>query len=613
MFTSARGLVVDFFSPPSGPAQNVDATTLAEDEADRRRKIIEGLLFSHWFILTYQAALCAVVLLFTLRHWGAKLVRWRARLSSRQEPAPTSSSSSSTLMGTSTPPETHKTHVPAGERTLLLGRSHVTRPTGFLRRSLRMVNAGATYQPPNIPIINKTLPSNSTSLLVLILLGLNIFYALYNVQISISHIFVFSLRVALLFVANLPWLYLLAAKNQPLKLLTGYSYENLNILHRRLGEWMCLLAVFHTVGMVMGWYQFFRPLGMTLYWFLTHRIVILGILGFICYEVLYLTSLASFRQWWYEVFLGTHIVLQAGGLVFLFFHFPSARVYTTLALAIFSADRLVYRLLLKTMTIRADLNITADGQTVLLSADWLVSRHRRNFFSWLLGQNARSGWTTTEHAFITVPALASKHVIQAHPFTIASAAPNQRQHAWFNLIIRAHNGFTRDLLRFAESHSSAMVRLDGPYGSLHALEMLRDSSIALLVVGGSGVAVAYPIIWDLLVNAETAIHAKRKVGLVWVIHETAHVEWLGHERIDELREMGLHVCIPPPTSKAGRPNVKALVHDMIQDMGSSVLEEEQIGIVVSGPDSMNRTARNACAGLAYAGLNISVAVEKYGW
>lgn len=48
--------------------------------------------------------------------------------------------------------------------------------------------------------------------------------------------------------ANLPLLYLLAAKNQPLKLLTEYSYEALNVFHHRLGELLCLEAMIHAVG-----------------------------------------------------------------------------------------------------------------------------------------------------------------------------------------------------------------------------------------------------------------------------------------------------------------------------------------------------------------------------
>lgn len=603
------------------PTVTMDVLSGASGGADRRGSVIEGVLFTRWFVVTYQAALCCVVLIFTLWHWSCKALNCRhPGTSGRQAehgevPGPEvvhSSSSSGTIEGSVTPPELAKTN----ERSPLMsadGRIHMP---SFMQATTRALRSVAMYQPRPIPVVNKTLPANSTTLLMLILLGLNIFYALYNIPREIELAFVFSDRAALLFVANIPWLYILAAKNQPIRLLTGYSYENLNILHRRLGELLCLLAVLHGAGMIVTWYYFFRPGGMTLATFLTHKIIVLGIAAFVCYELLYLTSLASFRHWWYEVFLGSHIVLQAAGLVLVFFHHPGGRAYTAIALGIFVVDRVVFRFGLKSRSVRADLTPMEDGDTVLVSADWPVTSRWSNPWTSCFGMNVKHGWEPTEHVFLTVPAMARKHVIQAHPFTIASAAPEGRQHAWFSLIIRAHDGFSRDLVRYAHNHLSAMVRLDGPYGSLHASDMLRHSDVALLVIGGSGIAVAYPLLWTLLQtrDAEAAGFSRRKVGLIWVIHEASHIDWIGHERLDELKAMGLRVCIPAPTSKAGRPDVSSLVRSSLNDlMKASDVVDPKVGVVVSGPDAMNRAARNTCSSLAWDGMDIDVCVEKYGW
>lgn len=602
------------------------ATTLLSangDEAEHRRKLIGGILYSKWFILTYQVALCVVVLLFSLRHWYGKLsgrrrsTQWRGtsrtgRNHARNGQESASSSGSSTVEGNTTPPELAKTN----ERSTLLPVDEATFKPSFLQRSMRATRSLGMYQPRPIPLVNKALPSNSSTLVVLLLLGLNVFYAVYKIRWEVELAFVWSDRIALLFVANLPWLYLLAAKNQPLKLLTGYSYENLNILHRRLGETLCLLAVLHGAGMVVAWYCFLRPVGITLWTFLTLKIILLGLAALVCYESLYLTSLASFREWWYEMFLGSHIFLQAAGLVLVFFHHHGGRTYTAVALGIFLVDRLVFRIAIKTRSVRAELTAMEDGETVLVSADWPITSRWSTFWTSLFGLDVRHGWTPTEHVFLTVPAMAKKHVIQAHPFTIASAAPEgDQQHAWFNLVIRAHDGFSRDLLHYARNHSSAMVRLDGPYGSLHALEMLRASDVALLVVGGSGIAVAYPVLWTLLHHANIeAASIQRKVGLVWVIHEASHISWIGRERLDELKERGLHICIPTPTSKAGRPDIGALVQSSIADLKSNTdTLDPKVGVVVSGPDGMNRVARNTCAKLAWHGIDVDVAVEKYGW
>src|SRR6202012_5956993 len=102
--------------------------------------------------------------------------------------------------------------------------------------------------------------------------------------LALNWIFILVDRAGLLFVVNLPVLYILAAKNnQPIKYLTGWSYEGLNIFHRRLGEWMTCFAVIHMCGMFVVWYTILRPLGFTLLRYLTERVVFLGICAVISY------------------------------------------------------------------------------------------------------------------------------------------------------------------------------------------------------------------------------------------------------------------------------------------------------------------------------------------
>ncbi|KAK5697893.1 hypothetical protein LTR97_006852 [Elasticomyces elasticus] len=575
------------------------------DKDDRRRRLMEGAYFSARFIPTYHAVLCAIVLVFTTWHWGILLARYRRGVRRTDSSTiETTSSSSSTLSGNATPPELAKSLV-YDERSSLLGNGRCASGAGLLRRIARMVHSLGMYQPTQVA--DKTLPSNSTSLVVLLLLGINVFYSVYRTVWTMEMAFVFSDRTALLFVANLPWLYVLSAKNQPLRLLTGYAYENLNILHRVLGGIMCFLALAHTGGMLVAWYAFFKPVGMTLIQFLSLPIIVLGLLALACYELLYVTSTNAFREWWYELFLGLHVFLQVAALAFVWFHHKNSRTYVGAALAIFVLDRLLFRLAIKSRSVRADLTVMEDGNTVKVSADWPVARTR---FAAVFGSSVKNGWTSSEHTFLTIPAISRKHLLQSHPMTIASAAPLVGQdHAWLNLIIRAHDGFTRDLLHHAKEHPTAMVRFDGPYGSHHALHMLQDSDIAIMIVGGSGIAVSHPLVWSLLHDAWSG---RRKVGLIWVVHEASHLSWIGHERLDELKALGLHLVVPAPTAKAGRPDVAALLEDMVNDLKVNE-EDPRIGVVVSGPDSMNRAVRNRCAGLAWRGIDIDVSVEKYGW
>jgi NAD(P)H-flavin reductase len=477
------------------------------------------------------------------------------------------------------------------------------------------------------------MPSNGMSLFILALLGLN---TLYLVHDSTGDLTLVADRAGLLFAANLPWLYVLGAKNQPVKALTGHSYENLNVLHRRLGEWMCFLALGHFAGFVAGWYRVLRPLGISFVHFVTIPAVAFGLGAWVCYEGLYFTSLAGFRRGWYEVFLGTHVVLQVVALGCLWMHFHFARGYIGVALLVYVVDRLVYRIGGKTRAFEADLTVLEDGETTLVSVNWSLPPTTTTSSSamrqriWV--RNMRHGWQPSAHVFITLPHLSRGHRFQAHPMTIASAAPpssssssSDQRHAWLNLIVRAQGGFSRDLLHHARANPRTKVLLDGPYGSLHALEMLRDSDKAVVIAGGSGIAVAYPVVWALLhpedsgggvdddAERQIARDDRREITLVWIVQDASHLSWLDAARLEELSAKGAKVVVPPPTRKSGRPDVRGLLRGAVAEDADGDGWSSSVGVVVSGPDGLNRSVRNFCAEMVREGLDVCVEVEKFGW
>ncbi|KAF1842027.1 uncharacterized protein K460DRAFT_419995 [Cucurbitaria berberidis CBS 394.84] len=601
----------------------------------RFRKLVEAILFSRRFLKTYNLVLLGVLVVFTAWHWGEKFLLWRKRrrntmrgkddIVTSAEEAEVWSSSSSTIEGSATPPEIHdQNKVDVADETSPLLSTQRPRSTPGIWRPYYILKSALQYQPPSIPVINKTPPQNAVSLLVIAWIGLIIFYNIYHMPLELLYLFVFADRCGILFISNLPLLYLLAAKNQPIKLLTGYSYESLNIFHRRVGEVLCFEAFIHFLGMWAVWYGLLRHLGFTLARFVFNRVVLMGLGAFIAYEVIYFTSLGSFRQRWYEVFLALHIVLQVAGLVFLWFHNPTSRPYVGISLAIFLVDRLVYRIWLKSTSHPATLTVLEDEETILLSANWAIDERR----SVLAPKSMKHGWKPNEHIFISIPALSRKHAIQSHPFTIFSAAPttvtqdgqDQQQHAWFNLLIRAQaeSGFTHTLLQHARHSPQTRIRLDGPYGSSHALDVLESSSTAVIIAGGSGIAVAYPLLYALLhppapsssddLESTPVKPSNRKVKLLWVTHSPHHRLWIPEDKLKELVDWGLDVLIPPPTALAGRPDVRDVLQGWVDSerVGST-------GVVVSGPDGLVRDVRNTCAGLIWRGGDVNIQVEKFGW
>ncbi|KAG9245844.1 hypothetical protein BJ878DRAFT_418301 [Calycina marina] len=617
------------------------------------RGLIDHLLFNRSFILTYHLAIFAVVLTLAVLHWAEKAVRWRRQRITRLRVLKTdelydgdaetdkpklsvldfrldstgtralgesSSSGGSTLgRGHSPLPEVLD---PIDENSPLLHQRHLPSPWLTSR-----IKAFLMYQPRNIPLINKTLPSNGTTIIVLAMVSLNIFYTFYRIVFTVPELAVLAERSGLAFIANLPLLYLLAAKNQPLKILTGCSYESLNIIHRRLGEVLCLQALLHAYTMLAVWYTALRELGVSLSHFLSISTVLYGIGAFLCYELLYLTSLRSFRQRFYEVFLGLHIFFQAGALGFLYLHQLAFRnrIYILLALAIFLIDRLIYRLGLKSATITADIAVMKDGETT--SVSMTISRHTRRIWRAIFGQSVRHSWSATDHVFITIPSLGRKHILQAHPFTIASPAPEANdEEMYLRLLIRSVDGFSRDLLNQAKHMSSharqaLTVRLDGPYGSYFALTMIAESDHAILVAGGSGIAVLWPLVHYLLTLGRStdteiipiSLLKRQNIVLIWIVHKLAHTTWLSVAEIEEIERLGVQVIVPDATEDHGRPDLKGIIRNAVVTFEAKKGNRKSTRVVVSGPDSMNRLVRNTCSSLVGEGSNVDVAVEKYGW
>lgn len=623
----------DAFPAPTGLDTSSEHASTQDEQDSKFGRLVASILFSRRFILSYPLVLLGVILVFTALHWGRLLRRSVRRRQVLREQYPfhfagrheqprrkdkvnaeaySSEGWHSSSSSGSVSPQVGKTVLLRDEETPLLPTTRTRHYTSI--RPLPWLSSWLVYQPRPIPVTNETLPSNGTTLLLLGLIAINVFYLVFKVDFSIDMLFVFADRASLVFVANLPLLYLLAAKNQPLRLMTGSSYETLNIFHRRLGTILCIAAALHSVGMIGVWYTVLRPEGMGLVSFLLKKIIVLGLGAFIAFEVLYFTSLGTFRQRWYELFLGLHISLQILALVLLYFHHHNSRPYVLAALGIFLVDRFIFRIMLKSHTLSVQLMVLPDGDTVMVSANWAIPP--KTSTSRLLATSVEHGWQVTDHIFLTVPALSRKHFIQAHPFTIASSAPGTEGHAWFSLIIRAQDGFSRDLVNYARNHPAepVTVRLDGPYGSSGARDTLEDSDSAIIVAGGSGIAVSFPIVWGLLnerrsradVGATSKSVTNRKVSLIWCIRHESHIEWIGYERLQEFRDLGADVTIC--VSSRGRPDIAALVRERVENWSTG-----RTAVVCSGPDGMNRDVRNACSGLVAAGYDVAIQIEKFGW
>ena len=516
---------------------------------------------------------------------------------------------------------------------------------------LHIIIAFLVYQPKQIPAITapqNLLPSNGRTLVILLLFIPNLFYLFYRMPISVDSLLLFADRAGLCFTVNLPILYLLGAKNQPLRILTGRSYEDLNIFHRRLGEWMIILATIHGVGMITFFWPLLRDLGYSLGYFLTIPLILLGILTYVAYFIIYITSIGYARQLFYEAFLLIHILAQVAALALLFFHHSASRPYVIASVSIWATDRILLRIFLIPVTLRATAILADDGETVLLSAK--VPAHDEGYMRWSLRPNIYRGWHPGQHVFLCIPSLSHDATLQAHPYSIASVPDiirpdfEEPAHRVLNLIIRPKNGFTLDFLNHlkskqtTESSSRAVlhnlqVRIDGPYGSTDTFDAVKRADRTLFVAGGSGVAATYPMasaaasaIRKIYSSQEDMIDSPARIAHYWIARSMSHSSWLPPSPLSVMEF--LHQAYPVMHPSGGTERLvgtaesKEAARDDLLDGAVGWIEREQFGaiedgakiaVVISGPDEMVRQVRNKCSRLVRKGWDIGVYVEKYGW
>lgn len=611
----------------------------------------KAVIFSNRFVPTYLVVVLFVVTISSILRLHFEWTREK-RLQSRREtekgsPQSTSSAGSTIVVED----ETSSKNGATTEQTPLLSRQalSVTKVSSISRLACH-TKAFLLRQPKPVFAITASsnqLPANGTSSLVSIFFLVNVFYLVYGIPINPAvRTFALAHRSGLCFVVNLPVLYLIGAKNnQPLKWLTGWSYEKVNIFHRRLGEWMTVVALVHFSCMLLTWYSIIRPQGFSLSWFLTRHIIYIGLGALTCYLLIWITSIGYVRQEAYEFFLASHIFLQVAALVFLFLHHSSARPYCGAALAIWVLDRGISRILLSNQKFIATLEIAQDKQTVLVYCNIPLDKSKR--------YDIRCGWNAGQHVFLSVPGMKWYHAKQAHPFTIASPAPStDAPGSWpLQLIIRCQDGFSKELLKYAEYHQHAEVYLDGPYGSSDLVEDIVSADRVCLIAGGSGITVTYPLAWSLwskgrdtpVLSNRTVYRQGKKEKLnieliqsemqqqrkhfwvrqrpehgSWITLLPAHVASLNHstESTTRCNGVGLIDQIFETREDAGgfRPDITVEIKTWLQSDEKSTFDRNQrVCLVVCGPDGLVRDVRNCVASFVRQGYNIQLRVEKFGW
>lgn len=340
-----------------------------------------------------------------------------------------------------------------------------------------------------------------------------------------QHYQALGVRAGWLAIAQVPWLVLLAGKNNLVGLVSGVSYERLNIYHRWVARGLLLLATLHFGFQSHGWSVY----GLMQMEWTTDTCPPTGIAAYALLLWMNLSTLAPFRRFSYDIFVAQHIVTFFGFIVAIMMHLPttalSTRVYIYVPIALYLLDRFIRTGLYMFHNVPA-------ARATLESLDGQATR--------LVVSNCRlKSWTPGSHVLLAIPRLG---LAQSHPATIVSTPSSHNGNLVF--ILRTHKGFTRTILKAAQADSATahLALVDGPYGGSHSSFTCFDT--VLLIAGGTGVTFTLSV---LLGVAEQAAFRKlplRTISFVWVIKKRQYISWITQElqtALEKLHTAGIEV------------------------------------------------------------------------
>lgn len=340
-------------------------------------------------------------------------------------------------------------------------------------------------------------------LLLLFYFAVLLFGALFR-----DSVFKHSVREGTLVASQLPWMYILATKNNAIGTLVGRGYEKLNYLHRYVGRLVVLAANVHALGFIYRWVQAGvwtqRTQEMYIRW---------GLVALVSMDILFFFSLAFIRQNYYNVFYVSHSISLVVLLVAACLHQPFTIPYVAIAAGFYGADHVLR--LVKSRAPKAHLQPIPELGTTLVRVPSLNAGWRAGQFVRLRVLSGRMGWYRWS---------------ETHPYTIASACEGSGAEG-MTLMVKKTGRWSRQLYDIASASSetesgglpTVRVLVEGPYGG-PGLTNFASFSGALFVVGGSGISFGLATTQELIQRAAQGTTSVKAVQLVWSVHHARSLD-----------------------------------------------------------------------------------------
>lgn len=437
---------------------------------------------------------------------------------------------------------------------------HPTRPRGHLSQAWATATAIAremSHPQLFIPIRGLRWASPPPLGRVLVLLAywaMIIYFISWNVTIKDVYYWErIGFRNAWITMTQLPMLYLLAMKVNPVGFLIGSSHERLNWLHRWVARTMFVTATIHGFHFWTMWVQ----ADYVEYSLQILPLVKYGLGAWAILLWLAFSGALPLRRLAYEVWVAQHVIASILILWLLYVHIPSnARYLLWMSISFLVLDRAARWALLAWRNVRfKPKEATCQGQKrighhVSLQAvgpSTTVVTVKDVHFSWQAGQ----------HVYLWLPRVG---LLEAHPYTIACAhrgatEPNVCCCNSIQLIVRAHDGFSKRLYAFASKNPTSPDLtgfLSGPYG---APPQWAAYETLVLIGASTGASFVVPIL-ESLARTRGRSACVRRADVVLVAKTSEELTYYlerSRDAVRQARARGVDVRLHVATTGGGTP------------------------------------------------------------
>lgn len=294
-------------------------------------------------------------------------------------------------------------------------------------------------------------------------------------------------RNAWVTVCQLPMLYLISMKFNPVGFLIGAGHERLNWLHRWVARTMFVTATMHGFHF---WTEWVRAD------FVEYELELMPMVkyGLGAWSILLWSTVVGFvpvRRMAYELWLLQHIASAAVMLWLIYMHIPAtARHFLWMAISFWAFDRVARwaNLLWQNVQLKTTKSICEGRRQI---GHQVVVRAVGDATTVLTIKDVHFRWSAGQHIYLWMPRIGP---FEAHPYTIASTHKVKGDTCnSIQLIIRTHSGFSKRINAYATKNQDAELTglLSGPYGS----PANWDSYERLVLIGAStGASFVIPIL-----------------------------------------------------------------------------------------------------------------------